>query len=137
MSKIIDTEEFKNLYKSEYKFGSAIEWILDGYKKMSDKIAKLEKQISSLSNVKPGQKLLDYAPFPEVWVSSSYQSYGDVKSNYYNYGYSEKNVRPVTTEEDINNYLKTNEPIYLQNVEICKINLAAFETARALFLNSY
>lgn len=121
--KIKDSTEYKSM---PFKIQWSIDKLVDYYTETNAEINRLNKQIESLSNFQPAQKLKDYIAYPVVWKGTSANSttYWHSFSSYYT-----QKPTPILACEDLDRWLAQNEVIYKENVEICKTNAKAKEGA--------
>jgi hypothetical protein len=114
--KLKDTAEYKAM---PFKMQWSIDKFVDYYTETKAEIDRLNRQIESLSNFQPAQKLKEYIAYPATWenVSPNNSTYWHSLSSYYT-----QRPRPILTGEDLDKWLAQNEVIYKENVEICKNN---------------
>lgn len=123
--KLKDTKEYQKLpFRGKWAIDNIIEYTMD----IAAEKDKLEKQIETLTNFQPAQKLKDYIARPKVWEEEKD-----------NWGYTKKNTsgwaiqKPVVTPEQLQEWLNKNEPIYQENIQICELNKKA-QTAAFKFI---
>lgn len=114
---IKDTKQYNDLpFRGKLAIDDIVEYTIE----LAAEKNKLEKQVESLSNFHPVQKLKDYIGRPKIWEEEKDMWFGTKKDAR---GYTIYN--PIVTPAQLQEWLDKNEPIYKENVEICKSNLAA------------
>lgn len=113
MSKITDTQEYKNLEWSESR---VIKDFLDIVNKKNETIRNLSDKIDSLANISPAQELKAYTPIPTIFKDKI------------EFGWTKRDEKGNIIKElacsiqDLDKWVELNTPIYEENRVICENN---------------